>query len=182
MRVRVKRTLKSLNDPHTITRRNFESPSNSEDKISGLHNPDVFIHGIVNGAYNAPFFVTQFREALFHFSAIFDILETIVPREDRERMLIEKEIIGREALNVIACEGWERVERPETYKQWQVQNLRAGSKTLGLAQGTAGGLKGATQRVRSNYHKDFVIDEDSWWLLQGWKGRIIYVLSAWKPA
>jgi hypothetical protein len=61
-----------------------------------------------------PFFVTRFREALF------DMLETLVPREDWERMLIEKEIFGREALNVIAREGWERMKRPETYKQWQV--------------------------------------------------------------
>ncbi|XP_031251368.1 scarecrow-like protein 9 [Pistacia vera] len=142
-------------------------------------NPDVFIHGIVNGAYNAPFFVTRFREALFHFSAMFDILETIVPCEDRERMLIEKEIFGREALNVIACEGWERVERPETYKQWQVRNLRAGFVQIPLEREI---VTGAIQRVRSFYHKDFIIDEDSRWLLQGWKGRIIYALSAWKPA
>ncbi|KAK9193294.1 hypothetical protein WN944_003991 [Citrus x changshan-huyou] len=141
-------------------------------------NPHMFIHGITNGAYNAPFFVTRFREALFHFSAMFDMLETIVPREDRERMVIEKDIFGREALNVVACEGWERVERPETYKQWQVRNLRAGFVQLPLDRDI---VKRATDRVRSGYHKDFVIDEDNRWLLQGWKGRIIYALSAWKP-
>ncbi|KAK2657854.1 hypothetical protein Ddye_010906 [Dipteronia dyeriana] len=141
-------------------------------------NPAIFIHGIVNGAFNAPFFVTRFREALFHFSAVFDMLETIVPREDRERMLMEKEIFGREALNVVACEGWERVERPETYKQWQIRNLRAGFVQLPLDRDI---VKMATDRVRSSYHKDFVIDEDSRWLLQGWKGRIIYALSVWKP-
>jgi hypothetical protein len=70
-----------------------------------------------------PFFVTRFRETLFHYSALFDMLETLVPREDWERMLIEKEIFGREALNVIAREGWERMKRPETYKQWQVRNV-----------------------------------------------------------
>lgn len=141
-------------------------------------NPHMFIHGITNGAYNAPFFVTRFREALFHFSAMFDMLETIVPREDRERMVIEKDIFGREALNVVACEGWERVERPETYKQWQVRNLRAGFVQVPLDRDI---VKKATDRVRSGYHKDFVIDEDNRWLLQGWKGRIIYALSAWKP-
>lgn len=141
-------------------------------------NPHMFIHGITNGAYNAPFFVTRFREALFHFSAMFDMLETIVPREDRERMVIEKDIFGWEALNVVACEGWERVERPETYKQWQVRNLRAGFVQLPLDRDI---VKKATDRVRSGYHKDFVIDEDNRWLLQGWKGRIIYALSAWKP-
>lgn len=141
-------------------------------------NPDIFIHGIVNGAYSAPFFVTRFREALFHFSALFDMLETIVPREIPERTLIEKEIFGREALNVIACEGWERVERPETYKQWQVRNLRAGFSQIPLEPEFT---KRAIEKVTSTYHRDFVIDEDSQWLLLGWKGRIIYALSCWIP-
>ncbi|PSS09867.1 Scarecrow-like protein [Actinidia chinensis var. chinensis] len=141
-------------------------------------NPDIFIHGIVNGAYNAPFFVTRFREAMFHFSALFDMLETNVPRDHDERILIEREIFGKEALNVIACEGWERVERPETYKQWQVRNLRAGFIQLPFDQDI---MKKAKEKVRTGYHKDFVIDEDSQWLLQGWKGRIVYALSCWKP-
>ncbi|KAF2288665.1 hypothetical protein GH714_010160 [Hevea brasiliensis] len=95
-----------------------------------------------------------------------------------ERMLIEKEIIGREALNVVACEGWERVERPETYKQWQVRTLRAGFVQLSFDREI---VKRATDKVRTLYHKDFLIDEDGRWLLQGWKGRIIYTLSVWRP-
>lgn len=141
-------------------------------------NPDFFIHAIINGAYNAPFFVTRFKEALFHFSSLFDMLDTIVPRDYQERMLIEKEIFGREALNVVACEGWERVERPETYKQWQVRTLRAGFVQLSFGREI---VKCATDKVRKLYHKDFLIDEDGRWLLQGWKGRIIYSLSIWRP-
>ncbi|KAK9920651.1 hypothetical protein M0R45_029199 [Rubus argutus] len=109
---------------------------------------------------------------------MFDMLETVVPREDRERMLIEKEIIGREALNVIACEGWERVERPESYKQWQVRNMRAGFVQLPFDREL---VKKAAWKVKSSYHKDFVIDEDGRWLLQGWKGRTIFAISVWKP-
>ena len=156
-----------------------ESPRNIFLNMIKKIKPDIFVQGIVNGSYNAPFFVTRFREAMFHYSAQFDMLETTVLRENRERMLLEKEVFGREALNVIACEGWERVERPETYKQWHVRNLRAGFVQLPLNREI---MKRATERVRSNYHKDFVIDEDSEWMLQGWKGRIIYALSAWKPA
>lgn len=156
-----------------------DSPRNMFLNLIRKINPDIFIHGIVNGSFNAPFFVTRFREALFHFSAMFDMLGTIVPREDPERLLIEKEIFGREALNAIACEGWERVERPESYKQWQIRNIRAGFVQIPLHREI---VKRATDRVRSGYHKDFVIDEDSRWLLQGWKGRIIYALSVWKPA
>ncbi|CAK9133601.1 unnamed protein product [Ilex paraguariensis] len=142
-------------------------------------NPDIFIQGIVNGAYNSPFFITRFREALFHFSALFDMLETNIPRETPERGLIEKIIFGREAMNVIACETAERVERPETYKQWQVRNLRAGFRQLVLNEEIK---KMAKEWVKSYYHKDFVIDEDGQWMLQGWKGRIVYALSSWRPA
>ncbi|KAF8402932.1 hypothetical protein HHK36_011025 [Tetracentron sinense] len=155
-----------------------DSPRNIVLNLIRKMNPDVFIHGIVNGAYSAPFFITRFREALFHFSALFDMLETNVPRELQERILIEREIFGREALNVIACEGFERVERPETYKQWQVRNLRAGLRQLPLDREI---MNRARDRVRSSYHKDFVIDEGSQWMLQGWKGRIIYALSSWRP-
>lgn len=140
--------------------------------------PDYFIHGIVNGAYSAPFFVTRFREAMFHFTALFDVLETNVPREHPERILIEREIFGKEAMNVIACEGWERVERPESYKQWQLRLLRAGLQQIPFEREI---VRRAMDRVRSRYHKDFVIAEDSHWLLQGWKGRIVYALSCWKP-
>ncbi|KAK1299165.1 Scarecrow-like protein 9 [Acorus calamus] len=155
-----------------------DSPRNTVLSMIRKANPDVFIHGVVNGAYSAPFFITRFREALFHFSSLFDMLETNVPREHPERLLIEKDIFGKEALNVIACEGSERVERPETYKQWQVRVLRAGFTQLPL---NASIVKKARDKVKAAYHKDFVIDEDNRWLLQGWKGRIIYALSTWRP-
>ncbi|KAJ4835977.1 hypothetical protein Tsubulata_003075 [Turnera subulata] len=156
-----------------------DSPRNIVLNLVRKIDPAIFIFGITNGAYNAPFYVTRFREALFHFSAMFDMLDTIVPREDGERLLMEKEIFGREALNVIACEGWERVERPETYKQWQVRCLRAGFVQLPFDREI---MKLARRKVKDQYHRDFLIDEDNQWLLQGWKGRIIYTLSAWKPA
>ena len=98
---------------------------------------------------------------------------------ERESDHIEKEIFGREALNVIACEGCERVERPETYRQWQARILRAGFLQQPFEREI---VKRAIEKVTTSYHKDFVIDEDSQWLLQGWKGRIIYALSCWKPA
>ncbi|CAI9092382.1 OLC1v1027604C1 [Oldenlandia corymbosa var. corymbosa] len=154
------------------------SPRNTVLNLIKEIRPNVFILGIVNGAYNAPFFITRFREALFHYSSLFDMLEANIPREIHERMLIEKTIFGREAMNVIACEGAERIERPETYKQWQVRNLRAGFQQLPLNEEI---MRMSRERVKS-YSKDFVIDEDSQWMLQGWKGRIIYALSSWKPA
>ncbi|XP_076954722.1 scarecrow-like protein 30 [Bidens hawaiensis] len=156
-----------------------DSPRSKVVNLIRKMNPDLFIQGVINGSYNAPFFITRFREALFFFSSMFDMIEATTTRETPERTLIEKNFWGREAMNVIACEGGERIERPETYKQWQVRNLRAGFRQIPLNREI---LKMAKERVKSCYHRDFGIDEDGHWLLQGWKGRIIYALSSWKPA
>ncbi|KAL3653173.1 hypothetical protein CASFOL_002854 [Castilleja foliolosa] len=142
-------------------------------------NPRMFVHGVANGMYNTPFFVTRFREAFFHFSTMFDMLESTMPREDEDRVLFEEHLFGKEAMNVIACEGTERVERPETYKQWQGRNRRAGFRQVAMDQEV---VKYVKEKVKTEYHKDFSVDEDGKWLLQGWKGRVIHAISCWQPA
>ncbi|KAL6200224.1 hypothetical protein ACLB2K_030006 [Fragaria x ananassa] len=154
-------------------------PRDSVLKLIRSLKPDIFVHTIINGAYNAPFFVTRFREALFHFSALYDVFDVNIPRENPQRLMFEAEFYGREAMNVIACEGIERVERAETYKQWQVRTQRAGLKLLPLDQEL---VKVFRDKVKEWYHKDFTIDQDSNWMLQGWKGRIVYASSCWVPA
>ncbi|KAJ1277353.1 hypothetical protein BS78_05G288200 [Paspalum vaginatum] len=138
--------------------------------------PNVFIQSVVNGTYGAPFFLTRFREALFFYSAQFDALDATIPRDNDGRLLIERDMLGRSALNVIACEGADRVERPETYKQWQVRNHRAGLKPLQLNPEV---VQGCRDKVKKLYHRDFLVDVDNRWLLLGWKGRVLYAMSTW---
>ncbi|GAA0138599.1 hypothetical protein LIER_00311 [Lithospermum erythrorhizon] len=154
------------------------SPRDTVLRLIKKINPDIFVHGITNGAYNTPFFATRFREALFHFSSLFDIFEATLAQEDPQRMLLEREMIGRKIVNVIACEDTERVERSETYKQSQSRNLRAGFTQLPLDREILSNIQG---KVKRQYHKDFIVDEDGNWMLQGWKGKVIYALSCWKP-
>lgn len=141
-------------------------------------NPDLFVHGVANGTYNSPFFVSRFKEAMFHFSALFDMLEATVPTEDQGRLIYEREVFGRHAMNVLACEGLERIDNPETYRQWQSRNLRAGFRQLPVDQVL---LRRVMKMVKMDYHKDFDADENGQWMLQGWKGKILYALSFWKP-
>ncbi|GJN25880.1 hypothetical protein PR202_gb13766 [Eleusine coracana subsp. coracana] len=138
--------------------------------------PDVFILCVANGSYGVPFFVTRFREVLFHYSAIFDMLDATVPRNSEQRLLVERDIIGRCILNVVSCEGLDRAERPETYKQWQLRNCQAGLRQVPLYPDI---VKILRAKVKNQYHKDFVIDVDHHWFLQGWKGRILYAMSTW---
>ncbi|KAI4304634.1 hypothetical protein MLD38_040114 [Melastoma candidum] len=138
--------------------------------------PNLFVLSVINGAFNSPFFVARFREAMFHFSALFDMMDENVPRDSEERMTIEREFFGREAMNVISCEGLERVERPETYKQWQARITQAGFQRVPLDKSL---IEIFRATLKSKSHKDFHIDEDNRWMLQGWKGRIMYATSSW---
>ncbi|KAL9238762.1 hypothetical protein vseg_013140 [Gypsophila vaccaria] len=155
------------------------NPRDTFFKLIRKLNPNLLIHGIVNGIYNGPFFETRFREALFHYSAIFDIFEATISRESEERLLGESHLYGSDALNVIACEGVERIERPETYRQWQGRIQRAGFRKLVLDDQVVNRVNAA---VKGHYHKDFVMYVNSDWLLQGWKGRILYAISCWTSA
>ncbi|XP_062015940.1 scarecrow-like protein 30 [Rosa rugosa] len=156
------------------------SPRDAVLKLIKNINPNLFIHGIVNGTHNTPFFATRFREALLHFYALFDIHEATIPREEKRRMMLEKDLHGRDIMNIVACEGVERVERPETYKKWQIRNVRAGLKQLPLDQELLKKAKKLSKLM--GYHNDFRVDEDGHWMLHGWKGKIITALSFWKPA
>ncbi|KAL7584322.1 hypothetical protein Lser_V15G42388 [Lactuca serriola] len=155
-----------------------DSPRDKVLKLIHEMKPDIFVHAVINGFYSAPFFVTRFKETLFHYSALFDMFDATIERGNYERLNFEKEFYGREAMNVIACEGGERVERPESYKQWQVRISRAGFKMKPLDRELVSKLR--CKRV--GYHKDFVFDEDGKWILQGWKGRVLYASSCWVPA
>ncbi|VVB07543.1 unnamed protein product [Arabis nemorensis] len=155
-------------------------PRDAVLKLIRNMNPNVFIHSIVNGSFNAPFFTSRFKEAVYHYSALFDMFDSTLPRDNQERIRFEREFYGREAMNVIACEEADRVERPETYKQWQVRMVRAGFRQKPVKAEMVESFR--EKMKRWSYHKDFVVDENSKWLLQGWKGRTLYASSCWVPA
>ncbi|KAL6531068.1 hypothetical protein OROHE_014137 [Orobanche hederae] len=141
-------------------------------------NPDMYVYGAVSGTYNTPFFVPRFREAFFHLYSIFDMFDATTPRQDENRLRIEQ-TLGEQAFNVIACEGTARIERPETYKQWQVRHMRAGFMQIRFDQEI---VKHVRSKVRMDYHKEFSVEEDEKWMLQEWKGRVILAISCWQPA
>ncbi|KAJ1277361.1 hypothetical protein BS78_05G289000 [Paspalum vaginatum] len=158
-----------------------DSPSPSPrdavlNNIRGSIRPDLFILCIVNASYSSPFFVTRFREALSYYTALFDMLDATLPRDSQQRLLVERDLYGRCAMNAVACEGPGRVERPEAYRQWQARNHRAGLRQLPLDQET---VQYVREKIWTLFHKDFVIDTDQQWLLKGWKGRILYAISTW---
>ncbi|XP_066334602.1 scarecrow-like protein 34 [Miscanthus floridulus] len=115
--------------------------------------PKVFIHVIVNGSYRGAFFVSRFREALNNFAAVFGAMDTIMLQENQNRLLAEQ-WLATCAMNIVACEGMDRVSRPHNYKQWQMRSERAGLRQLPLDPDLVQMCK---DKVKKEYRKNIVI-------------------------
>ncbi|KAK8534108.1 hypothetical protein V6N13_028209 [Hibiscus sabdariffa] len=89
--------------------------------------PNVFILSMTEGAYYNPSFIQRSKDALLHYGALFNMLETIVPCKNPEREVIERDVFGCEIINVIACEDIERTERLKRYKEWHKTNTVSSS-------------------------------------------------------
>ncbi|KAJ3692941.1 hypothetical protein LUZ60_012036 [Juncus effusus] len=139
--------------------------------------PQIFIQGIINGSFSGSLFATRFKQVLLHYSAMFDMLDSTVPSDNKERHFIENKIWAYDVFNLIACEGSNMVEMPETYKQWEMRNLRAGFEQLPINHTIVKKIK---KKVTKIYDKNFFIEDDKNWLLLGWRGRTICALSTWQ--
>jgi hypothetical protein len=137
--------------------------------------PNIFIQSVLNCSHGTSF-LSRFREALFCYSTMFDMLDAIVPRDSEQRLVLEQGMLGRWALNAIACDGVDLIDRPEKYRRWEVRNRRAGLRQLPLEPDIVKELK---DMVKKHHHKNFLLSEDDQWLLQGWKGRILFAHSTW---
>ncbi|MCO5597298.1 hypothetical protein L7F22_051375 [Adiantum nelumboides] len=140
--------------------------------------PHLLLTAELNAACNSPFFVSRFREALYFYSNLLDMLDTVCG-DNLDRLFSETRCYARQILNIVACEGAERVQRFETYKQWDARIKRAGFELLPVPSFI---LSRSISYVRQHYHKDFIVHIDAnGWMLLGWKGRTIMTMSGWKP-
>lgn len=127
--------------------------------------------------HNGPFFLGRFLESLHYYSAIFDSIEASMPRNSPQRMKIERVHFAEEILNIVACEGPDRMERHERVDQWRRQLGRAGFQVMPLK------CTSQARMMLSVYDCDgYTLSSEKGCLLLGWKGRPIMMASAWQVA
>ncbi|MCO5597300.1 hypothetical protein L7F22_051376 [Adiantum nelumboides] len=138
--------------------------------------PNLLLTAEVNAAGNSPFFVSRFREVLYFYSNLMDMHDAVC-HDDLDSFITTS--YAHQILNIVACEGAERVKRPETYKQWDARIKRAGFELLPIPSLLMSRLR---FYVKQHYHKDFIVHDDGdGWLLLGWKGRTMLNMVGWKP-
>ncbi|XP_078179557.1 scarecrow-like protein 33 [Carex rostrata] len=126
--------------------------------------PHIFIEGVLNIRTFSPFFITRFRQSLLLYSALFNLLDILIPRDNRLRQVIERDFLARDILNILACEGSEWTMKPESYRQWHQRNLRAGFEQIPLDRSI---LKKCHEMLSKSYkNKIFFVEEDRNWMVQ----------------
>eukprot|EP00475_Leptophrys_vorax_P027339 TRINITY_DN38999_c0_g1_i1.p2 TRINITY_DN38999_c0_g1~~TRINITY_DN38999_c0_g1_i1.p2 ORF type:complete len:458 (-),score=2.97 TRINITY_DN38999_c0_g1_i1:823-2172(-) len=89
--------------------------------------PSAFILVDMDVNFNAPFFLSRFREAVTFFTNIFACVDASgLARDLPERALFESCYFSRDMVNVVACEGLDRMIRPERVEQWEARLQRLG--------------------------------------------------------
>ncbi|KAK0600305.1 hypothetical protein LWI29_013628 [Acer saccharum] len=124
---------------------------------------------------NTAAFIPRFVEALNYYLAMFESIDVTMTRDRKERIDVEQHCLARDIVNVIACEGKERVERHELFGKWKSRFIMAGFRQCSLSNYVNSVIKSLLKCYSENYK---LVDKDGAMLL-GWKDRALVSASAW---
>lgn len=123
----------------------------------------------------APFY-PRFLEALDYYTAMFESIDVTLPRDRKERINVEQHCLARDIVNIIACEGPERVERHELLGKWRLRFTMAGFKPYPLSSVVNATIK----TLLENYSNRYRLEERDGALYLGWMNRALVASCAWK--
>ncbi|KAL5548213.1 hypothetical protein UlMin_003444 [Ulmus minor] len=122
-----------------------------------------------------PFF-HRFVETLDYYLAMFESIDVTLPRNSKHRINVEQHCLARDIVNVIACEGKERVERHELFGKWKSRLTMAGFKQYPLSSYVNSVIRSLLKCYSEHYN---LVEKDGAMLL-GWKERSLISASAWQ--
>ncbi|KAH0745030.1 hypothetical protein KY285_006687 [Solanum tuberosum] len=121
-------------------------------------------------------FLPRFRETLDYYTAMFESIDAARPRDDKERISAEEHCVARDVVNIIACEGADRVERHELFGKWRLRLMMAGFTPCQLSPSVGETIKDMLKEYNPNYR--YAESEGALYL--GWKNRALATSSAWR--
>lgn len=125
---------------------------------------------------NTAAFFPRFLETMDYYMAMFESIDATLPREHKQRINVEQHCLARDVVNIIACEGTERVERHELLGKWKSRFRMAGFTPYPLSS-----LVNATiKTLLVNYCDRYRLEERDGALYLGWMNRDLVASCAWK--
>ena len=126
-----------------------------------------------------PFFLPRFRTALHFFSNIFESHEVLAGRSAFGRQGFEERVLAREIINLVSCEGMQRLVRAEGLDQMHKRAAKAQLMPHPFASHT---LKALRQMI-GQYPSGFdVAEHPDGGIRLIWAGKSILGASAWMPS
>ncbi|KAK1432163.1 hypothetical protein QVD17_09055 [Tagetes erecta] len=152
-------------------------------KIDGFLNalrglsPKVMVVAEQDSDHNKSSLMERLSESLYFYAALFDCLESTLPRTSTERLKVEKMLFGEEINNIISCEGGERKERHEKLEKW-VQRLEVAG--FGCVPLSYYALLQSRRLLQGYSCEGYRMKEENGCVVMCWQDRPLFSVSAWK--
>ena len=124
---------------------------------------------------NTSAFLPRFIETLDYYNAMYESIDVARPRDDKQRISAEQHCVARDIVNIIACEGAERVERHELLGKWRSRFVMAGFTPYPLSSSVSVAMKD----MLKDYSQNFWLQERNGALYLSWKNRVLATSCAW---
>lgn len=138
--------------------------------------PKIMVIAEHDSNHNGSGLMERLSEALYFYAALFDCLESTLPRTSVERRRVEKMLLGEEIKNIISCEGAERRERHEKIEKWMQRLDMAG---FGIVPLSYMGMLQARQLLQG-YGCDGYRVKENGCVVICWQDRPLFSVSAWR--
>lgn len=125
---------------------------------------------------NTSSFLNRFAETLDYYLAMFESIDAGSTREDKKRISAEEHCVARDIVNIVACEGAERVERHEPFGKWRYRLAMAGFSPIRFSYT----ISSVIQDTLKDYSQNYKCEERDGALYLYWKNRAMCTSSAWR--
>ncbi|KDP40388.1 hypothetical protein JCGZ_04207 [Jatropha curcas] len=121
-------------------------------------------------------FLPRFKETLEYYTAMFESIDAGSSRDDKQRINAEQHCVARDIVNMIACEGADRVERHELFGKWKLRFNMAGFTQYPLSSL----VTGAVRDLLREYSRNYGLQEKDGALYLCWMNTAMATSSAWR--
>ncbi|KAK4373804.1 hypothetical protein RND71_004481 [Anisodus tanguticus] len=139
--------------------------------------PKVMVVTEQDSNHNGTTLMERLSESLHFYAALFDCLESTLPRTSLERLKVEKMLLGEEIKNIIACEGIERKERHEKLEKWFQRFDTSGFRNVPLSYYA---MLQARRLLQSYSCEGYKIKEENGCVVICWQDRALFSVSSWR--
>uniref|UniRef100_A0A7N0RIJ5 Scarecrow-like transcription factor PAT1 n=1 Tax=Kalanchoe fedtschenkoi TaxID=63787 RepID=A0A7N0RIJ5_KALFE len=124
---------------------------------------------------NTAAFFPRFLETMSYYTAMFESIDATLPRNHKDRIHVEQHCLAKDVVNIIACEGAERVKRHELLGKWKSRFAMAGFKPYPLSSLVNATIKALLEKYSDKYK----LEERDGALYLGWMNRALVGSCAW---